>query len=209
VKVRIENGIVIGTSGGKYAASNPIARYLIRRFDRAVADLATVADPSNILEIGCGEGHVTQVLLEATRANIVATDISATMIAEASRAIRSSRVSYRQLDITTFEPLEPAPDLIVCCEVLEHLCSPALGLRTLWAQRASWYLMSVPREPVFRGMNFARAAYLRSFGNSPGHVQHWSKRGFLDLVSQAFEPVIVRSPIPWTVVLCRPRSSCA
>ena len=38
-------------------------------------------------------------------------------------------------------------------------------------------LVSVPREPLWRGLNMARGAYLRDLGNTPGHVNHWSKRG--------------------------------
>ena len=40
-------------------------------------------------------------------------------------------------------------------------------------------LVSVPREPLWRGLNMARGAYLRDLGNTPGHVNHWSKRAFV------------------------------
>ena len=48
------------------------------------------------------------------------------------------------------------------------------------AQR--WLLVSVPREPLWRGLNMARGAYLRELGNTPGHVNHWSKRAFVSLL---------------------------
>ena len=36
----------------------------------------------------------------------------------------------------------------------------------------------MPREPLWRGLNMARGAYLKDLGNTPGHVNHWSKRSF-------------------------------
>ena len=42
---------------------------------------------------------------------------------------------------------------------------------------AAHLLVSVPREPLWRALNVARGAYLRELGNTPGHVNHWSKRG--------------------------------
>ena len=44
------------------------------------------------------------------------------------------------------------------------------------AWRARALLVSVPREPLWRGLNMARGAYMRDLGNTPGHVNHWSKR---------------------------------
>ena len=49
------------------------------------------------------------------------------------------------------------------------------------AQR--WLLVSVPREPVWRMVNMARGAYWKDLGNTPGHVNHWSKRSFTRMLS--------------------------
>jgi len=204
IPVRIENGVVVGTSGGKYRNPNLLARYFVRSFDNAISELAKYAAPANVLEVGCGEGHVTQLLLDATDAQIIATDLSANIIIEAQQNVSSNRVTYRAVDLMLLEPLEPAPEMVVCCEVLEHLTDPYGGLKALISQRAKWYLLSVPREPIWRGMNMARGAYLKDFGNSPGHLQHWSRRSFLRFISHSLKPVAIRAPIPWTVVLCRP-----
>jgi SAM-dependent methyltransferase len=202
--LRIEDGVVVGTAGGKYDNPNILARRLIGQFDRAIAELAGYARPTTILEVGCGEGHVTQLLLDATDARILATDLSATVLEEAQANLSSNRVSYRTVNVMSLEPLGPAPDMVVCCEVLEHLEHPQGGLEALLTQRAEWYLLSVPREPIWRAMNIARGAYLKECGNSPGHLQHWSRRGFLRFIGRLFRPVIVRAPLPWTVVLCQP-----
>lgn len=200
---RIENGIVVGTSGAKYENKNPLAIHLLREFDRAVSELAAHVAPERILEVGCGEGHIVNLLLDATNASILATDLSESVLDDARQTVSSDRVTFRVADLMEIEPVEPSPDLVVCCEVLEHLPNPQGGLEALQRQRANWYLLSVPREPIWRMLNMARGAYLKDFGNSPGHLQHWSQRQFLKFIGQAFEPVIVRAPLPWTVVLCR------
>src|SRR5262249_25709502 len=156
--------------------SNPLAQYLIRQFDRAISDLAAHSTPAKILEVGCGEGHVTRLLLNSTNAEILATDISAIMIAEAEQNLTSDRVTYQVADVMAIPPVQPTPDLVVCCEVLEHLPDPQQGLIALAAQKARWYLLSVPREPIWRVLNFVRGAYVNDLGNSPGHLQHWSQR---------------------------------
>jgi hypothetical protein len=64
-------------------------------------------------------------------------------------------------------------------------------------------LVSVPREPLWRGLNMARGAYLKDLGNTPGHLNHWSKRAFVRLLGQHGEVIEARSPFPWTMVLLR------
>ena len=69
------------------------------------------------------------------------------------------------------------------------------------AQR--WLLASVPREPLWRALNVARGAYVSRLGNTPGHLNHWSRRAFIRLLSAHGEIVEVRSPFPWTMLLVR------
>ena len=52
-------------------------------------------------------------------------------------------------------------------------------------------------------LNMARGAYWSELGNTPGHLNHWSKRSFVRLLSQHGEVVEVRSPFPWTMLLVR------
>jgi hypothetical protein len=63
--------------------------------------------------------------------------------------------------------------------------------------------VSVPREPLWRALNVARGAYLAQLGNTPGHVNHWSKRAFVSLLGRYGEVVEARSPFPWTMLLVR------
>jgi hypothetical protein len=61
----------------------------------------------------------------------------------------------------------------------------------------------VPREPLWRALNLARGAYVRDLGDTPGHVNHWSRRAFTALLARHGEVVEARAPLPWTMLLVR------
>jgi hypothetical protein len=42
--------------------------------------------------------------------------------------------------------------------------------------------------------------YLRDLGNTPGHLNHWTRRGFTRLVAGVAEVREVTSPFPWTTI---------
>jgi 2-polyprenyl-3-methyl-5-hydroxy-6-metoxy-1,4-benzoquinol methylase len=199
----IENGIVVGTGSNKYQMRNPIGQILLKNFDRVLCDLVKPINPKTILEVGCGEGHVTQILVDCTAAQIRGTDISNTILNQAREAVVSPRVSFQNKNIYQFNPDIDRAELVVCCEVLEHIENPTLGLEKLASLASPYCLLSVPREPIFRTLNLLRGAYLAEFGNSPGHIQHWSKRGFIRLVKTQFDLIEVRAPLPWTVILAK------
>jgi hypothetical protein len=90
-------------------------------------------------------------------------------------------------------------------EVLEHLEQPSDMLPVLGGLANQSVLMSVPREPWFRGLNFLRLKNVSHWGNDPEHINHWSKRGFREFVGEYLDVREVASPFPWTLVLATPR----
>jgi 2-polyprenyl-3-methyl-5-hydroxy-6-metoxy-1,4-benzoquinol methylase len=94
-------------------------------------------------------------------------------------------------------------EVATAIEVLEHVPEPEQTLAEMARVASKWLLVSVPREPLWRGLNMARGAYVKDLGNTPGHVNHWSKRAFVSLCSRHGEVVEARSPFPWTMLLVR------
>jgi 2-polyprenyl-3-methyl-5-hydroxy-6-metoxy-1,4-benzoquinol methylase len=92
-------------------------------------------------------------------------------------------------------------DAASAMEVLEHVPDPEAVLAEMSRVAARWLLVSVPREPLWRALNMSRGAYLRQLGNTPGHLNHWSKSGFAKLLDRYGEIVELRSPFPWTMAL--------
>lgn len=203
----VENGVVVGNVYDKYNTRNPIARLLMSGFLTAVEKLIASIGATEIHEVGCGEGFLSLRLSEKPERRIRGTDISHAMIERANQqaaaAGRSVEFSVRQMK--DLRPEVDGAQLVVCCEVLEHVEGPDEALDVL-AELADPYLIaSVPREPLWRVLNVARGKYWGDLGNTPGHVNHWSRDGFLKFLARRFEILEVRSPLPWTVVLARIR----
>ena len=54
-------------------------------------------------------------------------------------------------------------------------------------------------------LNLVTGRYIKDLGNTPGHVNHWSKRGFVQLLERYGTVEEARSPFPWTMLLVRAR----
>jgi 2-polyprenyl-3-methyl-5-hydroxy-6-metoxy-1,4-benzoquinol methylase len=190
----------------KYGTSNPIARRLMARF---LADLDAMVERTGareVHEVGCGEGELA-IRLARRGLRARGTDAFPQVLQEARRRADAAGVEV-DFEATPAERLEPArhaAELIVCCEVLEHLEDPDRALEVLAGLAKPWLIASVPREPLWRGLNLARLSYVGQFGNTPGHLNHWSRRGFVRFLTSSFEVIELRSPTPWTMALCHNR----
>jgi SAM-dependent methyltransferase len=200
----VEDGLVVGNTYDKYGTKNPISRILVRGFFRSLDRLVARSGKERILEIGCGEGHLAVHLAQQGK-QVSASDISRSTVdkARALSAARNVEVEFFIANIYDLDAEAHRCDLVVCCEVLEHLEDPERALRILLEMANPYLLVSVPREPIWRLLNFCRLRYLPDLGNTPGHIQHWSQRSFLDFIRQSAEIVQVDSPFPWTMVLAR------
>jgi len=202
-----ENGIIVGNVYDKYGSRNPIVKMMMKGFSSALEALVSKARPLTLHEVGCGEGYW---VLRWNRLGIEArgTDFSPTVIAMARQNAVSQGLSpslFEPRSIYQLERVRDGADLVVCCEVLEHLECPDIGLRELNKITERYLIVSVPREPLWRVLNLARGRYIRQWGNTPGHIQHFSKSTLCLMVSEYFDIEEVRSPLPWIMLLCKAR----
>lgn len=201
-----EDGVVIGNVYDKYGSNNPIVKRLVRGFESALRDLMTLASPLSINEIGCGEGYWVLRWNELGVASR-GCDFSSQIIELARKNAMGCGLPsslFEQRSIYELDKGRDSADLVVCCEVLEHLEFPEAGLQALQRVVSNYLILSVPNEPLWCALNFFRGKYITRLGNTPGHIQHWSKNGFYRLVSKYFDVIEVRSPLPWTMLLCIP-----
>jgi len=192
----------------KYSSQNPIERRLVEGFLAQVEKLVEKTGARQAHEVGCGEGEISMQLARAGL-RVRGTDAFPDVIEEARRrtAELGLEIDYEAKAVQRLEPERDSADLVVCCEVLEHLEDPEGALEVLASLASPWLLVSVPREPLWRAMNLARLKYVGELGNTPGHLGHWSKRGFVRFLEERVEVVEVRSPLPWTMALCRSRQA--
>lgn len=204
-----EGGVFVGNTYDKYNSRNPIVQRLMRGFDGALGTLVAHVGPREIHEVGCGEGYWT---LRWRKEGIAArgSDFSSVAIDLARANARDRRLDAGMFSVGNVYELQAERDraqLVVCCEVLEHLEDPDAALKALRRVADPWLIVSVPREPLWSAMNMARGKYWAQLGNTPGHVQRWSTGAFVRRVSQYFDVVAMRTPIPWTMLLCRQRAA--
>jgi 2-polyprenyl-3-methyl-5-hydroxy-6-metoxy-1,4-benzoquinol methylase len=199
-----EQGIVVGNSYDKYGSKNPLVRVLMHGFESALQQLVLKTEAEEIHEVGCGEGYWVLKWREEGK-DARGSDFSSKVIALARMNSVDSGVSadFKVANIYDLSPEVDAAQLVVCCEVLEHLEQPERALAILSRLARPYLITSVPREPIWSMGNLLRGKYLGDLGNTPGHVQRWSKKAFLSLLERHFDIIETRSPLPWTMALCK------
>jgi 2-polyprenyl-3-methyl-5-hydroxy-6-metoxy-1,4-benzoquinol methylase len=196
-------GVVIGNHTHKYTASNPAIRWLTNRWvanlDRVFGQVGhdRLGQPGQALEVGCGEGVIADKM-HRRLGEVVALDLPDAGLRADWRRYRGPRFLHASAHELPFA--DNRFDVVVAAEVLEHLPDPVKGLQEMARVGRRHLVLSVPREPVFRSCNLLAGRYVRDLGNTPGHLNHWSKGGFVRFVSQVAEVRAVTSPFPWTTV---------
>lgn len=192
-----------GNTYDKYGSSNPVVRRLMAGFESTLAELFAQAGPESVLDVGCGEGVLTERWArELGRRPVVGFDLEDPKLRAEWDARRRENLTFQSGDAAGGLPFaDDQFDLAAAIEVLEHVPEPEATVAEMARVARRHLLVSVPREPLWRGLNMARGAYLRDLGNTPGHLNHWSKRSFVALLSRHGRVLEARSPFPWTMLL--------
>jgi ubiquinone/menaquinone biosynthesis C-methylase UbiE len=198
---RDAEGTVTGNTYDKYGSANPVVRRLMAGFERTLDELFARAAPRSVLDVGCGEGVLTQRWAERLEGRVVGIDLEDTALQAEWAARRAPNLEFRVMKAEALPFGDGEFSAATAIEVLEHVPDPELSVAEMARVARSHLIVSVPREPLWRVLNIARGAYVRDLGNTPGHVNHWSRRGFVELLSRHGEIMEVRSPFPWTMLL--------
>jgi 2-polyprenyl-3-methyl-5-hydroxy-6-metoxy-1,4-benzoquinol methylase len=199
-----DDGIVTGNTYDKYGSSNPVVRRLMAGFERTLDELLTRASPRSLLDVGCGEGVlVHRWALAMPDRRVVGIDLEEESIQAGWAERQAANLEYRAMPADDLAFATGEFDLATAIEVLEHVPDPERTLAEMARCAERHLLVSVPREPLWRAVNLARGAYIGQLGNTPGHLNHWSKRSFARMLSRHGQIVELRSPFPWTMLLVR------
>ena len=194
----------VGNYYDKYGSSNPAARRMMAAFERDVDGLLATTGARSLLDVGCGEGIVTERWAAAMpEVRIVGLDLEDPDLP--AEWAKRARPNLEFLAGSAYElPFaEDEFDVVAGIEMLEHVPDPELVLAEMRRVARTHLLVSVPREPLWRALNMARGSYWAQWGNTPGHINHWSRGAFMKLCEGSGRVEAVATPLPWTVVLVR------
>jgi 2-polyprenyl-3-methyl-5-hydroxy-6-metoxy-1,4-benzoquinol methylase len=197
-------GTVTGNTYDKYGSTNPVVRRLMDGFERTLDELFAQADPQSLLDVGCGEAVLTHKWAQRLgERRVVGIDLDDPQLHALWEQRQAPNLTYKVMKAENLPFADGEFDVATAIEVLEHVPDPEHTVAEMARVARGHLLVSVPREPMWRGLNMARGAYLKDLGNTPGHLNHWSKRSFVALLSRHGDVVQARSPFPWTMLLVR------
>jgi ubiquinone/menaquinone biosynthesis C-methylase UbiE len=192
-----------GNTYDKYGVEHPIERRLVDGFLRALDSVLPATPPQRVLEVGAGEGEISdRVRKRYPDATVIGIDLLDPELGEQWRR-RGAIGAFA--DVARLPFPDDSFDLVLAIEVLEHVDLPSRALSEIRRVGRSSFVLSVPREPVWRIANVLRGRYIRQLGNTPGHVNHWSTRRFRTLVDTYLDLRATRTPFPWTLVAAHRR----
>ena len=198
------HSVPTGNTFDKYGSTNPVVRRLMEGFHGTLDELWEKAGPRSVLDVGCGEGVLTCEWAERLGdARIVGIDLEDPKLSAEWDKRSRENLEYRVEEATRLSFGDNEFDTATAIEVLEHVPDPEATVAEMARVADRWLLVSVPREPLWRGLNMARGSYWGSLGNTPGHVNHWSKRSFHSMLSRHGTVEEARSPFPWSMALVR------
>ena len=189
-----------GNYFNKYESTNCIYRILVRNFRKTLIDLVRNLPVNTCLEIGSGEGYILEYLHEA----------KPDMHLNGSEIIYPLTIGgkknnpYAIWSVLRGENLAftgSSFDLVVACEVLEHVKQPEIMMDEMKRVSSKYILLSVPYEPIWRMLNILRLKYLRNFGNTPGHLNHWSPSTILRVSEKYFHVSNIKVSFPWIFII--------
>jgi SAM-dependent methyltransferase len=191
----------------KVATKNAVERRMVDGFAAALESLLP-EKAERILDVGCGEGHhmrsVGSLHPEAVMTGIDIADAS--WLAAWHRDPAEADPIPGQVatgDATALPFAGDSFDLVLALEVLEHLTDPRAAVAEIARVATDTVVISVPWEPMWRAGNLLRGRYVTALGNTPGHLQHFTRRRLLRMISEHFVIEAIRRPLPWTFVRAR------
>jgi SAM-dependent methyltransferase len=166
-------------------ASIHIARYALAR---------DVCRGRKVLDLACGEGYGSRLMLDWGATDVVGIDVSEETVANARARFGRDGLRYLSGDAEKVEALLAGEqfDLIISLETIEHLQNPAAYLKALTRLRA-------PDGEIFISCPNDWWYYPKAEQSNPYHIRKYSYDEFLALVTPVLgEPDAIALGLPVT-----------
>ena len=180
-----------------YATANVFIRFIERRRLRVIQQMVGSSAGSNLLEVGCGGGHVLALFPQANRVGV---DPSGAMLGKAAERLGGEGVRLLRGQLSELD-LEPSMfDFVICTEVLEHVVDPGAVLADIrpLLRPGGTAVITLPNDRLIdrlkaamRHSGLALLPGLRrlSWGGDQYHLHSWRIPEMRKLLSADFEIV--------------------
>jgi ubiquinone/menaquinone biosynthesis C-methylase UbiE len=188
----------------EYKSQNIISKWLFNQFFKKIKFIIkqSVNSGDRLLEVGCGSAESTnRIFSMIENCTFEASEYDeryVTVINKKNFPFRVTQESVYDLKRDNNEF-----DLIFLLEVLEHLEEPEIAIKELFRVSNKYVVISVPNEPVWRIMNMIRGTYLKEFGNTPGHINHYNAYKLKNLLKPYSDRVKVFNSFPWIIAVAK------
>ncbi|GAB4500238.1 MAG: hypothetical protein OHK003_19560 [Anaerolineales bacterium] len=185
----------------EYNSTNFISKVLIDNYyERIKRIVGQFGNDMRILEVGCGAAESSdriKSLLKEQHFEI--SDYDPRYVSKVKEHKKHHLIT--QESVYELKRPDNSFDAVFLLEVMEHLDNYELALKELFRVSRRYVILSVPNEPLWRILNLARFRYVKDWGNTPGHLNHWNASGFSRLVSKFGIVRKVYLPIPWIILV--------
>lgn len=185
------------TNFEKFQTGNVVVRRLIGRFFAKIRHYVSLRPSSSLLDAGCGEGMTLYQLNDLLPSSVTAFDLNPACVEYSKALFPEASISVQNIYDLPYK--QQSFDLVLCMEVLEHLPDPLEALRALKRVAVGRLILSVPHEPWFRLGSLCRGKYLKTLGNHPEHINHWSPASFKVFLEKEFDQVTIDTSFPWII----------
>ena len=197
-----------GNHFDKYLSKNFFVKIIMAKFEKNLTYLVNKFDNKNFFDLGCGDGHwmnyytqkgffvrggdhskeQLEIIKKKYNYNGYKIDFyNANFVNEINKILKNEKINN-----------------ILLSEVLEHLENPKKILETLYQVNFERIIITVPNEPLWRILNMMRGKYLKNFGNTPGHINHFSIKSLKKiLLSVGFNVEEIKTSQPFLLFSCR------
>ena len=190
---------------GKYKDKNPISQLIVNNFYHSLNQIVVhmnLGEDARLLEVGCGAGISSLRIKNMLNGQHFEISDNEDSVMQLFNRVNFP-IKFSKESVTQLERKDRDFTCVFMLEVLEHVQEYRTALKEIFRVSDEYVVISTPSEPLWRLLNILRGKYISNYGNTPGHINHWSSGSLTKLISQYGEVVKVLKPTPWTIVLAK------
>lgn len=188
-----------------YARSNFLIRYVEQARLRCIRRMIQVKPEDEILEVGCGGGHILKMFPEA---NLTGLDVSGCMLEKARNNLTGYNVQLLKGEMHELDLADQTFDKVICSEVLEHVEHPEEILKQIRRvlKPGGIAVITLPNDNMIRqiqsvirysGLSKLPVFNRIAWGGDEYHLHIWKVREMRTMISNHLTLLQQRSiPVP-------------